>query len=528
MRRDCVWIVLLWSLPIFFLRPFQNAPFVDDWAYAWSVENFLKTGTLKILDWSTSINPAQTLWGALFCLPAGFSFAALRISTWVLSAAALTGLYLLLRESGVERRSALIGTATLAVYPVYLQLSYTFMTDVPFVCWSVWFFYAVVRMGKELKPKWLFAAVIFACLATAVRLTGSALGAALPLIVLLRWGKVQLPKKLALSMVPLLFLAGLLWWYPHHIEVRADLTWIDNSPVWRTNQLKNGFVYIHQSLVSNWLFWVGALGIPLLPIAAGRLRWGIWRRVSVVVALCALMLIIRPLVKGGLWVPLNSGFWTANGVSEWESDVPARQIPAPPFPWYRESAVGVATILFAIAVGGTSKYSSGFAGLALLSVLAIHYLQMSVLWLWADRYILAVLPGVVTFLLLGSPISRPAFSALCLGLLALVGFVGLQDQLAYNRAVWNGVDDVLARGIHPIDLQGGYTINGWFQYAHPENAMRDGKGDVVVNWVNEDRLPARFQISNSTQPGWSVLESIPYQRRLAKSGIIYVLEKGTK
>src|SRR5437016_4135088 len=87
--KDCAWIVFLWTIPILLLRPFQNTPFVDDWVYGWAVENLLRTGQLRILDNSTSVNPVQIPWGAIFCLPAGFSFTALRLSTWVLSALGL-------------------------------------------------------------------------------------------------------------------------------------------------------------------------------------------------------------------------------------------------------------------------------------------------------------------------------------------------------------------------------------------------------------------------------------------------------
>ena len=128
---DCLGIALGAIAVTLVVRPFRDTPFVDDWTYAWSVEHLLKTGDLRILDISASINVSQIVWGAIFCLPFGFSFTALRVSTWVLSTGCLVGLYLLLRELGVSRRDALIGTAALATYPVYFVLSFTFMTDVP-------------------------------------------------------------------------------------------------------------------------------------------------------------------------------------------------------------------------------------------------------------------------------------------------------------------------------------------------------------------------------------------------------------
>ena len=101
--RDLGLITLIAAIPVLLLHPFQDAPFLDDWTYAWSVEHLLQTGELRILDWSTSIHLTQILWGTLFCLPFGFSFSALRLSTWVLALLSLWGLYFLLREMDVPR-----------------------------------------------------------------------------------------------------------------------------------------------------------------------------------------------------------------------------------------------------------------------------------------------------------------------------------------------------------------------------------------------------------------------------------------
>ena len=60
-------VFLMSAVPLVALRPLQNAPFVDDWVYAWSVEHLLRTGDLRFLDWAVSQNIAQVLWGALFC-----------------------------------------------------------------------------------------------------------------------------------------------------------------------------------------------------------------------------------------------------------------------------------------------------------------------------------------------------------------------------------------------------------------------------------------------------------------------------
>src|SRR5690349_20315443 len=166
------------GLPVVLLRPFQDTPFIDDWTYAWSVEHLLRTGQLKILDWSVSVNVVHVLWGALFCVPFGFSFTALRVSTWVASLLALVGLYALMREVGARRTDVLLGVGVVAFYPVYFILSFSFMTDVPFVALMVWSFAMLARAIVRGSGEALVAAVVLACLATAVRPVGVLLSGA--------------------------------------------------------------------------------------------------------------------------------------------------------------------------------------------------------------------------------------------------------------------------------------------------------------------------------------------------------------
>ena len=80
-------LLLVYFLIAISLHLFADVPLHDDWTYAWSVEHFLKTGKLAVLDWSIHYPFAQILWGALFCLPFGLSFSALRVSTVMLASA---------------------------------------------------------------------------------------------------------------------------------------------------------------------------------------------------------------------------------------------------------------------------------------------------------------------------------------------------------------------------------------------------------------------------------------------------------
>src|SRR3990172_4055803 len=116
-------ITAAWVAMALLVRPSGDFPLNDDWMYGWTVRSLVTEGTLRILPVTSPTLLAQALWGALFCLPFGFSFTALRISTLTLGLAGVLAVYLILREAGFGRRGATLGAMTVAVNPIYFVLS---------------------------------------------------------------------------------------------------------------------------------------------------------------------------------------------------------------------------------------------------------------------------------------------------------------------------------------------------------------------------------------------------------------------
>jgi hypothetical protein len=122
------------------VNPLSDSPIGDDPTYALSVKHLYETGHLRLPDEAAASVVFQVLWGYLFCRPFGFSFAALHLSTLVLSLGGLLGFYSLCRRL-VEATPASPGgsgwlpvlvTLTLWFNPIYFTLSFTFYSDVPF------------------------------------------------------------------------------------------------------------------------------------------------------------------------------------------------------------------------------------------------------------------------------------------------------------------------------------------------------------------------------------------------------------
>ena len=528
-RREQLWdlglVTLMSVVPLVALRPLQDAPFIDDWTYAWSVEHLLRTGQLKILDWSVSLNVAQVLWGALFCLPFGFSFTALRLSTWVTSLLALVGLYTLLRELGASRRDTLTGVALVCFYPVYFILSFSFMTDVPFVAMVTWFFAALVRAIKRDSARALAAALLFACLAVAIRPVGVFLSGVLllaPRLPSTGWGpRIQ---RFAVAAAPVVVVAMLMLTRQELTAHRADLTWIEGSWPWRMANVRVGLEELPKWLAMNLTVVVGTLGGALAPLALGSLS-----RENVRAALpgalpIAAVLSAELLLRDRVRAPLDPEFiWSLRELGGTESLVPPATTPAPP-PGWPLAATLVATFLVALALAPLVRRRPAGEARSLAWGALGYFVLATALWLFYDRYVLPLVV-LVTALRLGTArIRRPRLALAGVAMLAVISGVGTWDHLQYSHALWDAVGWARRAGIEERELDGGYVVNGWLQYAHPEHAARAPDGDVLVPWVTGGEA-LRYGIVNRAPAGARVLHEVAYRRILAPSGRIHVIDQ---
>jgi hypothetical protein len=524
--RDCFGMVLGGIAVAALLRPFANTPFVDDWAYAWSVEELLRNGDLKIGDYSVNYNVCQILWGTLFCLPGGFSFSALRVSTWTLALSSLCGLYLLLRELDVPRRLALLGTVTWAVYPIFFILSFTFMSDVPYVVCLIWVSYTMVRAVREKSDLWLAISIFLACVAMGLRTVAGVIPIAMGIVLVLHSGAWGWQRGRGLwPVVPLLLLLCLVWWCQGNIMYSADMKDTDNSKESRLEDLTYVLPNFPSYVVGTIGFVAGAVGIALLPLAAAVASRRILIRSVLVLGLLVLVL------AGGqrIWNPgycmpfQGDQTWTLPELGATESLVPgyAEGVTKPWQPWLGmvlgciSFAIIVATLWRPLAIGEAFLVWQ-FIG---------HFLLMVILNLDYDRYALVLIPPAIVLFLAAKPSLRPTIACTLIGLMGALAFVGVRDHLHYSGALWEAVRELKERGVPEDEIDGGYVVNGWLQFAHPDKAHRDEDGKIMIPSLNSSEEELSYQIANSVRDGWKPLRRIPYHRWLGHSGDIYILER---
>jgi hypothetical protein len=518
---DILLIALVFLIPALLLRPFQNTPFIDDWVYAWPVEHLLTTYELKILEYSGAINLPQILWGTIFTLPYGFSFTALRISTFVLAVASLCGLYLLLRELNVCRVSALFGVAVLAVYPIFFILSFTFMTDVPLIACFITASLALVLALHRQSTAWLAAAAALIALSIGMRFVGIAFGAAFGMVLLFHagpWGR----RRLWLAMIPPTFTIFLIVWQRRHVISPADITLVVGSPADRLQTLQYALPNLPEMTVAMIGFLSGAVGIALLPLAVAALsrKTAVWAGVILTIMSVGLFLAFLadihyplPLMGGSIWAldelglsaPLVPGFTGYN---------------APRWIHWCLGLLGWAStaVLLAMLIRRPSVTERFF-----LWSIVFGMVLMAVLWLFHDRYALPVIVPILILAAMGAQRPRLLWAAPVMALFTSVCFVGTQDYLSYNTALFSALQQLRGLGAADSEINGGYVINGWNQYAHPENAPRDQAGAPQIPWVNA-RNQLRYEISNTRSGSVKLLATVPYDRWIGGSSELYILD----
>jgi hypothetical protein len=124
----CAFAVAVCVLVIY---PVADIPNGDDFSYSRTTLDFARTGHFLYNGWGASIIGWLVLWGTLFIRFFGFSFTGLRLSMLPIAMATVYLLHQVLRRFGINQANAVLGTLTIALSPLFLLMTTSFMTDVP-------------------------------------------------------------------------------------------------------------------------------------------------------------------------------------------------------------------------------------------------------------------------------------------------------------------------------------------------------------------------------------------------------------
>lgn len=511
------------------VNPLRETPVEDDWAYAETVKHFLDTGHYRLNDWLSANIAFQTLWGALFCQPAGFSFSALRVSSIVLAVIGLAAFRALALEHRMSPSAANLLTLCIGSSPLFFKMSLTFMSDVPFVAVTTLALLLYTRaLRKMTGPAWVAASLAGAA-SILTRQFGVALLGALGVIWLAdRQRFARLSRYLLGAALPI---AATLW--------QLDRGW--NHSNWAAaHNLNRQDIY---------LFGTGFLrNIPWRPLVIlDYLAWFLMP-----LALVVGIAILASLRKEGKTassvfrvsagrVTLELLGWAALFLAGVFYGV--RMIGSPglmPFlSWNFEILYILGTkfriMVTVIAVGGGVLFAFAlarryFATLCLPQGLHEWFLDATtffslllalIFFLIGDEYLLIFLPFAA--IAIGRTVEpvlvawRRTVLILCFLLLAGAA-IWTREGLCRNEAIWTLAERLHARGVHTDEIFAGWE---WAGFYHFDDYVRSSPpkstttfADFFERWMAQRRARALYLIVHDPRPPagqqWETVERFQY------------------
>jgi hypothetical protein len=537
-RRHLLILTVAWLAAAAIVNPAGNFPLSDDWSYAHSVRTLLAEHVWRLTDFTSVPIGTQLLWGALFCLPAGFSFVALRVSTLVLAWLTGVGVYRLLRACGSHETCALIATAGVLFCPVVFALAFTFMTDIPALACSVWACVFAVKHADRRRWITLAAATSLFVAATLVRQIGVtiAVGAAAAFIV-----RGHTRRKYLDAIVVILCPVTALLAYNAFLSRTALPLLYDVHDRDVAALLAAGPVGLITTVLSRSLHSYIYLGLFLLPIAA-LIRWppAARSRRPIGMAIVAgtglllpagIMLLrhhplpflphilhntgLNPIMiaRDDLWPRTPAVLWTVLTVAAGISAglVTWRLIEGLADSWTRQAQARPAIVLCVVALGA-------------------YLVPLFILSALLDRYLLVPLVLTVALLALGGEFheaprkTHVAAAIAVLSLTAAFDVAAAHDLLAFNRARWTAVDSLLGEGVAAEKIDGGYEVDRWLTYRPPVTIAE------INTWWNRRDAPEAI-VSLGPMKGFEAARRYTFTRWLgtrglgADDGVVYVLRK---
>jgi hypothetical protein len=531
---------------ILLVNPTGEFPLNDDWSYAHAVQTLVESGRLELTGFTSMPLIAQVFWGALFCLPFGFSFMALRISTIALGLVGILTTYWIFEELRIERDLALISTALLAFNPLYFQLSLTFMTDVPFLTFSMLALLFFLRAFRTENHSNLVIGYTFSLIAILIR----QLAIVIPLSFLIAYGvKYRLSLKTLMNgLIPNGLFASILIALPILMSRTIGLPVLYNrsfEPI--AESAPAGGIEIPLVFTDRLLIELIYLGLFLLPILLGlevrRIQVTNLRAKRVflfaVAAICGtistyllLKQRVMPLI-GNLLFDLGLGPLLLRDtyilrLHDWPT--------APKAFWIMItfcSALGSVLLLSHIVSTSKKTLKTFSPGIRLehyhviFLISAVFFYSICIgLAGFLDRYLIWLLPVLMSIISISA--RSPRLYASTLSLVAAVALVLLyvlfavtsaHDYMAWNRARWQALTDLMEKDhISYKNIDGGFEFNGWYAY----DAGFQTSSSKSWWWVKDDR----YVISFGPLVGYIEKKHYSFNRWLSiGQGEILVLER---
>jgi hypothetical protein len=472
-------IVITWYGVVYLAaHPLSSAPVVDSWVYEHAVAHFNRTGRIQFPGFAQALPVAQVLYGVTWSRLFGQTSPSLDISTAVFGIVGGFLFYLLTRKCGAAAWTAAAAAALLICNPCYLFLSFSFMTEVPFLAMLLASYVAFACAGHCWRGRWLWLAAACASIAFAVRpFAAATIAGEAVVLVIPRYGRGEAKSRAGtVAIVPfltaLIICAGIWIW----LTILNPEPWMLQYNEYR---LKTYFTamrlrsYFADGLLEPAIY-LGLVSSPLAVLHAIRC----WRR-SVVIGAAILISAIAVLHFS------REPVWNLEKTACFGGSYGALVLSGAP---QHDLSAKLAWILLVLGTAGFAGVCNAWwwvindANPAVLAVLlagAIYWIAIPSLWFFADRYDLVLVPAACLPLAL-APLPRRIVTVPIAGLmiaaLALVSLGGVVSYHCTMHEIVSETDALLRQGIPRREIDAGYSLNGRDLYVYPAQGI-DTAGD---------------------------------------------------
>jgi len=496
------------------LHPLTDAPVVDSWLYAFSVRRFLRTGEIRFAGFTQAMPIAQVIYGVGWSHAFGANSVSLEISVVTLAVLCGVMFHALAIRCGASRWQALAATGLLVCNPCFTFLSFSFMTEIPFLTALIAAHLAFAKAGGRREHLWLWIAAALAVIAFMIRPFGAMAIAGCAGAMLLydaglpranRWDRVQWIRMTAPFVVALAVCAWLWIW----------LTVLSPKP-WDLQLNENNFAYIFRVPLASYLR-AGVLGpalylgMVLSPLAILQLTTPRWRRVAIGGAgIFAAALILMWMDNRLPVTPECSCF------GGWRNVLILRG-GSSRFSWDGDWQYAFLTLASFGAAGLIAAFADIFrtlsrAAAAIVIAALIYWAATIPLWFFNDRYYLVMVPaGAIVLALAPLPRSRMVRAAgfamtLAMGLMSLGGTYAYQRGMAVILATRNQLE---RQGVPRSAIDAGYALNGEDLYRYPKHGIETMKLEAGIPMITSQKVD-EYTIASEPIAGTEVVRRLKW------------------
>jgi len=540
-------VLALWLVAVALVGVGGDFPLSDDWAYAHVVRSLGEGRGFDLLPWTGASLVLQVLYGAAACSLTGFSYGTLRVTTLVMSAVGVAAFFALLGRLGANQRSAAFGAALLAFSPLWFNLSFTFMTDVPFAALAIvaaWLDAKALQRGSR---RGLMAAAAVTAAALLIRQHAIWIAIAAAATALLPRQSDAGTSRLRARLLDAVVALGL--------PVAAAAAWTlwaltsSTTPLAVHNKVGDMASVSALSTLDVAFRALVTLGFLVLPwsltlkLEAGRERRTFAAAVVLLTAV-AVFAFVRDdatmFYLGNMLGDFTVGARTTRDLFYLARDYPPVAGPVFHLALTAASLVSAAALVTRLgtalpsALGRAATEPRARAAVFCVLALALSGLgSLAQAQYYFDRYLLAMMPLAVASLVALSPPTRtgPLFVA-ALFAMSFYAVAGTHDYMESHRARWGLVAGLEQRGITAAAIDGGVEYNAERRAAalrtapNPEQA-RVGQSASTKSWwwVEDDAWIIAF----GPLDGYVEAGSRSFTRWLPPGrGKVFVLERSSR